>query len=118
MIGQPATGAGKRVFTYINSPKANLTEIEFDFRKDFYKYFRFELNLYSIKSEVEVMDPLTRELIAQGFFPSEDKRVSLASTNLKRPLQGQSNLVHNLKFLYYFDETKKLGYIGLYYNFF
>ncbi|GIX41680.1 MAG: TonB-dependent receptor [Leptospiraceae bacterium] len=118
MIGQPATGAGERVFTYINSPKATIKGIEVDFRKDFYKYFRIELNLYSIKSEVEVMDPLTRELIAQGFFSIYDKRVSLAPTNLKRPLQGQSDLVYNLKFLYYFDESKKLGYVGLYYNYF
>lgn len=118
MIGQPTTGAGERVYTYINSPKADLRGIEIDLRKDFYKFYRLEANLYSIKSEVEVMTPIERELIAQKVFSIYDTRVSLAPTKLKRPLQGQSDYVYNIKFLYFFDEAKKIGNIGLYYNYF
>lgn len=118
IVGQPTTGGASRVYTFINSEKGYLKGWEFDFRKDFYKQYRGEFNVYSIKSEVEVMSPITRELIAQKAFGPNDKRSSLAPTNLKRPLQGQSDLVYNLKFLYFFEETKKLGYVGIYYNFF
>ncbi|MFN3605051.1 MAG: TonB-dependent receptor domain-containing protein [Leptonema sp. (in: bacteria)] len=118
IVGQPTTGSASRVYTFINSEKGYLKGFELDFRKDFLKKFRGEFNLYSIKSEVEVMSPVTRELIAQKAFGPNDKRSSLAPTNLKRPLQGQSDFVYNIKLLYFFEETKKLGYIGIYYNYF
>ncbi len=118
IVGQPTTGGASRVYTFINSEKGTLKGIELDFRKDFYKRYRGEINFYSIQSEVEVMSVATRELIAIGAFGPNDKRASLAPTNLKRPLQGQSNFVYNLKFLYFFDDSKKLGFVGIYYNFF
>lgn len=118
VVGTPRTGGGNKSYTFINSPKADLKGWEFDFRKDFFKHFRTEFNLYFIKSEVIVMEPLTRALIAGGYFSIYDKKVSLAPTNLKRPLQGQSDFVYNIKFYYYFDQDKKIGYVGLLYNYF
>ncbi len=117
-VGKPSSGSGNRIYTLINSPKAFLRGIELDFRKDFLDYLRFEINFYSIKSEVIVMDELTRFLISEKVFPITDKRVSLSPTNLKRPLQGQSDNVYNLKFLVFFDKDKKTGYVGFYYNYF
>ncbi|MCS7204097.1 MAG: TonB-dependent receptor [Leptospiraceae bacterium] len=118
LVGTPRTGGGNKIYTFINSEKGEIKGWEFDFRKDFLKFFRLELNFYFIDSNVEVISPITRELIARGFFPLYDKRVTLAPTNLRRPLQGQSDNVYNLKFYYFFDEEKKLGYVGLLYNYF
>jgi len=114
-VGTTDTASISRVYTLINSPKAEIRGLEFDFRKDFLKQFRAELNLYMIRSKVQVMDYMERMFIASGQLSTNDPRASTAPTKLERPLTGQSELVYNLGFSYFFTKAKKSN-VGLFYN--
>jgi outer membrane receptor protein involved in Fe transport len=117
MIGQPVAGQISPFFTYANSKKANLQGIELDFRTDLGNWFRFETNLFFIKSIVDVLN--YEQFIASraGLLNINDRTITYDPTNLSRPLQGQSEFVANLKFDVYLTKRKN-STIGLYYNYF
>ncbi|WCL49258.1 TonB-dependent receptor [Leptospira sp. GIMC2001] len=116
-IGQPVAGQVSPFFTYANANKATLRGVEFDFRTDLGRHFRFETNIYFIKSEVNVLDYAQFSLGKLGLLDLNDRAFVYDPTNLKRPLQGQSEFVANLKFDYYLTR-KKNSTIGIYYNYF
>lgn len=117
LIGQPVAGSPGFRYTYTNAEEAFIQGLELDGRVDFLKYFRFESNLFFIKSEVKVIDDNKLVAIKAGLLNPISKAYSYNPTNRKRPLQGQSDFVYNGKLLFYFS-TKKNTSIGLYYNYF
>jgi outer membrane receptor protein involved in Fe transport len=117
LIGQPVAGQVSPFFTYANSKSANLRGIELDFRTDIWKWFRFETNLFFIKSAVDVLNFAQYSFARAGLLDVNDRSFSYDPTNLARPLQGQSEFVANLKFDVYLSKRKN-STIGLYYNYF
>ena len=117
MIGQPVAGQISPFFTFANSKNAKLRGIELDFRTDLGNWFRFETNLFFIKSLVDVIN--YEQFIASrtGLLNINDRTITYDPTNLSRPLQGQSEFVANLKFDVYLTK-KKNSTLGLYYNYF
>ncbi|MCC5813565.1 MAG: TonB-dependent receptor, partial [Leptospira sp.] len=117
LIGQPVAGQISPFFTYANSNSANLRGVELDFRTDLGNRFRFETNLFFIKSAVDVLTYTQNIFIRSGLLDINDRTVTYSPTKLSRPLQGQSEYVANLKFDYYLTK-KKNSTIGFYYNYF
>lgn len=117
LIGQPVAGQISPFFTYANSKAASLQGIELDFRTDLGKHFRFETNLFFIKSVVDVLSFEQFTFIQAGLVDLNDRSFTYNPTNLSRPLQGQSEFVANIKLDYYLTKSKN-STIGLYYNYF
>ncbi|MCB1155910.1 MAG: TonB-dependent receptor [Leptospiraceae bacterium] len=117
IVGQPLAGSPGFVYTYTNAREAYIRGLELDGRKDFFDKFRIETNFFFIKSRVEVMDDSQYTAVKLGLVGTSSKLFSYDPTNRVRPLQGQSDFVYNVKFLYFID-TKKNTSIGLYYNYF
>jgi outer membrane receptor protein involved in Fe transport len=117
LIGQPVAGQISPFFTYANAKQGTLEGIELDFRKDLGRWFRFETNFFFIKSVVNVLSNEQFAFIQLGLVDELDRTFTYNPTNLKRPLQGQSEFVANLK-LDIFLTKKRNSSIGLYYNYF
>lgn len=117
LVGIPNTGSAGNAYQLINAPQASIKGLELDFRKDFLESFRFESNLYMIRSMVEVMEYTERVFIAEGLASPYDPKAVLQPSLLERPLQGQSEIVYNVGLSYFFDKSKKSN-AGLFYNYF
>ncbi|TGM02150.1 TonB-dependent receptor [Leptospira jelokensis] len=117
LIGQPVAGQISPFFTYANASKATIRGIELDFRREFFDRFRFETNVFFIKSLVNVISWEQFTVGKAGLLDQNDRGFSYDPTNIRRPLQGQSDFVANLKFDVYLNKLKTTT-IGLYYNYF
>jgi len=117
MIGFPVLATGNRNFTYENAKKATLKGVEFDVRKEFLSRLSLELNLFFIRSAVEVMTAEERLAIQMKLVDPLSRRAAYNPTNLERPLQGQSEFVYNVRCSVYLDRAKKTT-LGVYYNVF
>ncbi|MCZ8341523.1 MAG: TonB-dependent receptor [Leptospira sp.] len=117
LIGQPVAGQISPFFTYANANKATIRGVEFDFRREFMDRFRFETNFFFIKSLVNVISWEQFTAGKAGLLDPNDRGFSYDPTNIRRPLQGQSDFVANFKFDVYLNKLKTTT-IGLYYNYF
>lgn len=117
LIGQPVAGQISPFFTYANANKATIRGVEFDFRREFFDRFKFETNFFFIKSLVNVISWEQFTVGKAGLLDSNDRGFSYDPTNIRRPLQGQSDFVANFKFDVYLNKLKTTT-IGLYYNYF
>lgn len=117
MVGQPVAGSISANFTYTNAERAQIRGVELDYRKDFLEKFRFETNVFFIKSQVQVMSWENYTFIRSGLIDSFNRAASYDPTNISRPLQGQSEYVYNLKLEYFITKMRNQS-VGVYYNFF
>lgn len=117
LIGQPVAGQISPFFTYANASRATIRGVELDFRREFFDKFRFETNVFFIKSLVNVVSWEQYTISKAGLLDPIDRSFSYDPTNIRRPLQGQSDFVANLKFDVYLNKLKTTT-IGLYYNYF
>ncbi|EMY71812.1 TonB-dependent receptor [Leptospira vanthielii] len=117
LIGQPVAGQISPFFTYANANRATIRGVELDFRREFFDRFRFETNVFFIKSLVNVISWEQFTVGKAGLLDPNDRGFSYDPTNIRRPLQGQSDFVANLKFDVYLNKLKTTT-IGLYYNYF
>lgn len=117
LIGQPVAGQISPFFTYANASRATIRGVELDFRREFFDKFRFETNVFFIKSLVNVISWEQLTISKAGLLDPIDRSFSYDPTNIRRPLQGQSDFVANLKFDVYLNKLKTTT-IGLYYNYF
>jgi len=116
-IGVLSSGGFGQDFTFANANNGVIKGIEVELRKYLTDRLGAELNLFFIRSEVEVMSWSDRELIRIGFVDPRSSRALYNPTNLSRPLQGQSPYVYNMKLSYYFTQDKKTS-ASLLYNVF
>ena len=116
-IGRPLTASGNREFTYANAQEGQIRGIELDFRKDFLERFRAEANLFFIRSRVTIMPWIQRTLINMQLVDPLSPEAFYRPSQLERELQGQSNLVYNVKLSYFINEAKTMS-IGTYINYF
>ncbi len=117
LVGQPVAGSINARFTFANAESGYIRGIEFDFRKELWNLFRVETNFFFIKSLVDVIDYKKNVAIRSGVLDRVDRAVTYDPTNIRRPLQGQSEYVFNLKWEWYVTKAKNAT-VGLYYNFF
>jgi outer membrane receptor protein involved in Fe transport len=117
MIGQPVAGSISPRFTYVNGRAATINGIEFDYRKELNESWRFETNVFLIKSRVDVLDWKTFALGRAGFLDPNDRAFTFDPTNLSRQLQGQSPYVVNLKLEHFLDKKRNKS-LSYYYNYF
>lgn len=117
LVGRPVAGSINQLFTYANAQDAELRGLEFDYRKEFFNLFRFETNFFFIKSNVNVMSYGQAALAQAGVLSELDPAASYAPTNIKRPLQGQSEFVANFKIDFFLTKAKNTT-IGVFYNYF
>lgn len=115
-IALPAAGSINPRFSYLNAQSAVLQGIELDFRKEF-DYFRFETNMFYIRSQVDVLPWRTRAFGRLGLLDRNDPAALYDPFNLSRPLQGQSPFVMNAKIEVFLNKAKSMN-IGYYYNYF
>ncbi len=113
-IGVVAAAGFGQDFTFDNARLGKINGLEFEMRKYIGKRFGAEFNLFFIKSQVDVMSWVDRELIRNGFVDLRSPRALYNPTNLTRRLQGQSDYVYNVKLSYYFSEEKKSSFSLLY----
>lgn len=117
IIGQPVAGQISPFFTYANSSRANIRGLEIDYRRDLFSWLRFETNAYFIKSAVDVLSFTQYSFGRLGLLDINDRGFAYDPTNLKRPLQGQSEFVANFKLDFFLDKMRNKS-IGAYYNYF
>lgn len=116
-IGFPVTSTGNRNYSYENAKMADVKGLEFELRKEFLERFFLEANLFFIRSAVEVMSYEELLAIRMKLVDPLSRRAAYNPTNLERSLQGQSDVVYNVRLSYYLDRAKK-STIGVYYNYF
>ncbi|MGV3664817.1 MAG: TonB-dependent receptor domain-containing protein [Leptospira bouyouniensis] len=117
LIGQPVAGQISPFFTYANASRATIRGIELDFRREFFDKFRFETNVFFIKSLVNVISWEQFTVGKAGLLDPIDRGFSYDPTNIRRPLQGQSDFVANIKFDIFLNKLKTTT-LGFYYNYF
>jgi outer membrane receptor protein involved in Fe transport len=117
MIGQPVAGSISPRFTYLNANQAKIQGVEIDYRKELFDLFRIETNFFFIKSMVDVMDWKQFIFAKAGMLDRNSRAFTYDPTNIKRPLQGQSEFVFNAKFDVFLNK-KKTFIGGIYYNYF
>ncbi|PJZ38690.1 TonB-dependent receptor [Leptospira levettii] len=117
LIGQPVAGQISPFFTYANASRATIRGVELDFRREFFDKFRFETNVFFIKSLVNVISWEQYTVGKAGLLDPIDRSFSYDPTNIRRPLQGQSDFVANLKFDIFLNKLKTTT-LGFYYNYF
>lgn len=117
LIGQPVAGQISPFFTYANASRATIRGIELDFRREFFDKFRFETNVFFIKSLVNVISWEQYTVSKAGLLDPIDRSFSYDPTNIRRPLQGQSDFVANIKFDIFLNKLKTTT-LGFYYNYF
>lgn len=117
LIGRPLSPDGSRSFTYGNAEKANLDGLEVDLRKDFLERFRFSVNAFYIRSNVQVQTWIEQFAVNTRALGVDTPESFLRPSQLERPLQGQSEFVYNTRLSYFLDKEKTSS-IGLYYNYF
>lgn len=116
-VGIPVAGQPQIRYTYINAKYGEIDGVELDYRKDFLDRFRVEGNLFFIKSKVTVLDDAEYYASRLGLVSTSSELFGLSPTDKTRALQGQSERVMNLKFIYFPDKEKNHS-LGLYYNYF
>lgn len=116
-IGRPLTPSGNREFTWANAQRGEIRGIEFDVRKDFLERFRAEANLFLIKSRVEIMPWVQRALLTAELVDPIAQEAFYRPSKLERQLQGQSDIVYNVKLSYFLNEAKTMS-TGLFINYF
>jgi len=117
LVGRPIAGSINQLFTYANAKSADLQGVEFDFRKEFWNLFRFETNFYFIRSNVNVLSWEQATFAQAGILSNLDPAAAYSPTNIKRPLQGQSEFVANFKIDFFLTKRKNTT-LGIFYNFF
>ncbi len=116
LVGKPYSD-DKIAYSYYNAKKGYIKGIELEYRRDFLKFFRGEVNLFLISSHVEIMDWWKWAMTNAGVLGNVSSDAALAPTSISRSLQGQSPYVVNMKIFFYPDSEKKHEF-GLYYNVF
>ncbi len=101
-----ATSNETRDFALLNAKDGEVRGLEFEVRKDFLERFGLQVNLFLIRSHVELLTWERNALFRLGYGNALRGEGLYTPTNLESRLVGQSDRVLNTRVLYYLDGDK------------